>query len=60
VPLSLWLYEQDMTRMIGLLWLAIVSAGLAVLSAYGADTVKALYWGKREASEELEMRRAQE
>lgn len=36
VPLSLWLYEQGLTRMIFLLWLAIVSAGLAVLSAYGA------------------------
>ena len=59
VPLSLWLYEQGLTRMIFILWLAIVSAGLAVLSAYGADSVKALYWGKREASEELEQRRAQ-
>lgn len=60
LPLSIWLYEQGMTRMIFILWLAIVSAGLAVLSAYGADSVKALYWGKREANEELEMRRAQE
>lgn len=60
LPLSAWLYERGQTQIIITLWLAIVAAGLAVLVGYGADAVIDLYWDKREADEELEMRRGQD
>lgn len=54
IPLSFWLAEHGYMRLITILWMSIITAGVAVLSAYGADSVKGLYWGKREADERVE------
>ena len=53
VPLSMWLYGRGHMEGVVVLWKAIISAGIAVLSCYGADAVKTLWWSDRGKSDQI-------
>lgn len=58
VPFTVWLYKRNEINVALHLWAVILTGGIAVLAAYGADAIKDLYWKEREATErEIEARK---